>query len=44
MGRLTRARPLILDKTIAQVRPVAFLADLAQQFVSGGGRQRLSGV
>jgi hypothetical protein len=44
MDRVTRARTRIFNETIAQVRQVAFLADLAQQIVSGGGRQRFSGV
>jgi hypothetical protein len=44
MGRLTRARTRVFNETIAQVRQVAFLADLAQQIVSGGDRQRFSGV
>jgi hypothetical protein len=44
MGRLIRVRTRIFNEAIAQVRQVAFLANLAQQIVSGGGRQRFSGV
>jgi hypothetical protein len=44
MGRFIRVGTRIFNETIAQVRQVAFLADLAQQIVSGGGRQRFSGV
>jgi hypothetical protein len=44
MGRLIRVRTRTFNETIAQVRQVAFLADLAQQIVSGGGGQRFSGV
>jgi hypothetical protein len=44
MGRLIRVRTRTFNEAIAQVRQVAFLADLAQKIVSGGGRQRFSGV
>ena len=44
MGRFIRVGTRIFNETIAQVRQVAFLADLAQQIVSDGGRQRFSGV
>jgi hypothetical protein len=44
MGRLARAGTRIFNKTITQVRQVAFVADLAQQIVSCGCRQQFSGV
>jgi hypothetical protein len=43
-GRIARAGTRIFNKTITQIRQVAFLADLAQQMVSCGGRQRFPGV